>query len=62
MPENAYRRGHLHQHLTRTRSDRSPELYRALRLYPDWPVCAACRFPIDPAAGTTHPMCTEGVA
>lgn len=59
MPERPYRLGELHQHGVRAHAGRTPDLERALRQHPDWPLCAAgCGWPLDPAAGaTTHPGC-----
>ncbi len=76
MPENAYRRSHLHQHLTRSRHGGDlAGYYRAVadlglaarvrHSHPDWPTCTVCEFPIDPAAGgdgTRHPNCEAGHA
>lgn len=61
MPSRATRLSELYQHLARQRGSRPPDLVRALRDHPDWPVCH-CRYPIDPAAGgdgTQHPNCEQ---
>jgi hypothetical protein len=62
MPENAHRMWHLRLHGVQSHAGRTPELARALRLHPDWPLCTAgCGWPLDPAAAagghTTHPGC-----
>jgi hypothetical protein len=56
MPERPYRRRELHDHLVRAHASRGPELQRALRLHPGWPICS-CGWPVDPAAGAVHPGC-----
>lgn len=62
MPTRPYRRRELHTHLAREFAGRPPDLLRAKRLHPDWPLCM-CWWPVDPAAGIpVHPMRGEGRA
>jgi len=61
MPARAYRTRELHDHLAR----QTTVPYAAARLrhlHPDWPICAACPYPLHPLAieagfTTTHPAC-----
>lgn len=59
MPSNANRWAHLYAHAAgryRVAPDRA--LILALNRHPDWPLCAGgCGWPVNPAAGATHPNC-----